>query len=348
MGENTKPFDNASKRLLMVGSQDLLDWLSPGSQFVGQFSEQFHSAEIETDAMIETRCNGLCEIVHFEFQSGPDTDMAQRLLEYYIQAYRRYRCPVRSFVLYLRKSGALPASPLIRTYSDGKEFLRFHFQVVPLCLEEVVGKVGAAQSAEAVTDILLSWLPDDDAEEELIRRLRVWLLQLPGYTTPDHLLMHSFALPLASLRYSPFERLGQAVKIRDIVAINGPGFGFLLRAAHLTVDGNADTLAVGEKFFFHPRQIGPAYLDHLTVFAAFNQRFCFYTYSKGHRSDEAQVIGEAANEEQRGNRTAQRGKTLVNSNPQHQYRNTNHSYDSDGALERAKSRSLKCLFLDHG
>jgi hypothetical protein len=303
MGENTKPFDNASKRLLMVSSQDLLEWLSPCSQFVGQFSEQFHSAEIEADAMIETRCNGLCKIVHFEFQSGPDTDMAQRLLEYYIQAYRRYRCPVRSFVLYLHKSGALPASPLIRTYSDGKEFLRFHFQVVPLCdiphreildlgkpgllplgplmdggvrhevveeiitrllpthgtiegrehltltslfaclafttpedkawsrrrfamlkdiftgtpqheyylqltreevsqsllqaqrksllmivqarfpklvklakaqagqikdmiiLEEVVGKVGAAQSAEEVTDILLSWLPDDDAEE---------------------------------------------------------------------------------------------------------------------------------------------------------------------------------------
>jgi hypothetical protein len=40
---------------------------------------------------------------------------------------------VRSYVLYLRKSGTLPASPLIRTYSDGKEFLRFHFEAVSLC-----------------------------------------------------------------------------------------------------------------------------------------------------------------------------------------------------------------------
>src|SRR5438105_954191 len=117
----------------MVSSQDLLDWLSPGSQFVGQLSEQFHSVEIEADAMIETRCNGLREIVHFEFQSGSDPDMAQRLLEYYIQAYRRYRCPVRSYVLYLRKSGMLPTSPLIRAYGDGKEFLRFHFEAVSLC-----------------------------------------------------------------------------------------------------------------------------------------------------------------------------------------------------------------------
>jgi hypothetical protein len=33
-----------------------------------------------------------------------------------------------------------------------------------IILEEVVGKVGAAQSAEEATDVLLSWLPDDDLE----------------------------------------------------------------------------------------------------------------------------------------------------------------------------------------
>jgi predicted transposase YdaD len=133
MGETAKPFDNGSKRLLAISGQALLDWIAPSARFTGQFSEQFHSVEIEADAMIETDCNGQREFVHFEFQSGSDPDMTQRLLEYYIQAYRRYRCSIRSYVLYLRKSGELPVSPLIRTHSNGKEFLHFHFETIPLC-----------------------------------------------------------------------------------------------------------------------------------------------------------------------------------------------------------------------
>jgi hypothetical protein len=132
MEKTTKPFDNGSKRLIMISAQELLDWFVPGARFTGQFSEQFHSVEIEADAMIETRCNGLHEFVHFEFQSGPDPDMAQRLLEYYVQAYGRYRCSIRCFVIYLRKGGTPPPSPLIRTDSNGKEVLRFYFYVIEL------------------------------------------------------------------------------------------------------------------------------------------------------------------------------------------------------------------------
>src|SRR6266568_9150719 len=123
-----KPYDNGSKRLLSVCAQDLLDWLAPGARFTGQFSEQFQSAELEADAMIETLCNDEREFVHFEFQSGPDSDMAQRMLEYAVLAYGRYRCSVRSYVLYLRKSGTPPATPLIR-----EQFLWFRYRVIQVC-----------------------------------------------------------------------------------------------------------------------------------------------------------------------------------------------------------------------
>jgi hypothetical protein len=132
MEKTSKPFDNGAKRLIKISAQELLDWFAPGARFTGQFSEQFHCVEIEADAMIEARCNGLSEIVHFEFQSGPDPDMAQRLLEYYTLAYGRYRCSVRCYVIYLRKSGTPPQSPLIRVDSNGQEVLRFHFYVILL------------------------------------------------------------------------------------------------------------------------------------------------------------------------------------------------------------------------
>ena len=59
MKENPpKPYDSGSKRLLAISAQALLDLFAPGLRFTGQFSEQFHSDEIEADAMIETDRNG--------------------------------------------------------------------------------------------------------------------------------------------------------------------------------------------------------------------------------------------------------------------------------------------------
>jgi len=66
-------------------------------------------------------------LYHLEIQSGPDADMAQRLLEYNVLAYRRYQCPVSSYVIYLRKGGERPQPPLVRTLPDGKEILRFDY-----------------------------------------------------------------------------------------------------------------------------------------------------------------------------------------------------------------------------
>lgn len=128
----SKPYDNGSRRLLTVSAQDLLDWLAPGACFTGQFSEQFQSAELDADSMIETIRNGEREFVQIEFQSVPDPDMAQRLLEYSILAYRRYQCPVRSYVLYLRKGGEPPKPPLIRKYTDGEKFLWFRYKPIQI------------------------------------------------------------------------------------------------------------------------------------------------------------------------------------------------------------------------
>ncbi len=130
--EIAKPYDNGSKRLLSASAQDLLDWLSPGAIFTGQFSETFHSVELEADSMIETLRDGERELVQVEFQSSYDPNMPQRIIEYSLMGFRRYECPVRSYVLYLRKSGRPPRSPLIRKYNDGQRFLWFRYTVIQI------------------------------------------------------------------------------------------------------------------------------------------------------------------------------------------------------------------------
>src|SRR5437762_4520670 len=117
MDAPNKPFDNGSKRLVAICAQDLLDWLAPGARFTGQFSEQFQSAEIEADAMMETYNNNEREFVHFEFQSSYDANMSRRMLKYAVLAHDRYECPIRSYVLYLRRSGTPPETPLILKHS---------------------------------------------------------------------------------------------------------------------------------------------------------------------------------------------------------------------------------------
>jgi predicted transposase YdaD len=107
----SKPYDNALKRLMALCPQDFLNWLISGAFSTGQRSQEFESVTIEADTMHETL---FCEqpmLFHVEFQSGPDPEMEQRLLEYSVLSWRRYKCTASTFVIYLRKGGELPIRP---------------------------------------------------------------------------------------------------------------------------------------------------------------------------------------------------------------------------------------------
>lgn len=102
---------------MSICAQDFLDWLAPGSFFTGKLSEKFESISIEADAIHETILCDELSLVHMEFQSGPDPNMAQRLLEYLILAFRRYKCPVTSYILYLKDCDP-PTPPLLLKRSE--------------------------------------------------------------------------------------------------------------------------------------------------------------------------------------------------------------------------------------
>ncbi len=132
-----KPYDNGSKRLLNICAQNLLNWIANGALFSGRFSEEFQSLKIDADSMIEATWHDKQSVVLVEFQSNPDSDMAQRLAEYSIIAYRRYQCPIVAYVIYLKKGkGKLPQPPLIRLHPNDVEELH-RFQYKDICLWKI-------------------------------------------------------------------------------------------------------------------------------------------------------------------------------------------------------------------
>lgn len=83
--------------------------------------------------MIEALQDNQTVLIHIEAQSKPDNNMAQRLLEYNVLAYRRYKCPIMSYVIYLRKAGKKrPPPTLVRVAPDGQEILRFTYREIEL------------------------------------------------------------------------------------------------------------------------------------------------------------------------------------------------------------------------
>jgi predicted transposase YdaD len=127
-----KPWDNGSKRLLEEATQDFLDWLLKGAFFTGQRSQEFESRQLDADIMHEMLFQGERVLCNVEFQSGPDSEMELRLLEYCVLAYRRYLCPVYTVVVYLKKGGKVAVPPFVMRLPDGEEVLRHNFRVINL------------------------------------------------------------------------------------------------------------------------------------------------------------------------------------------------------------------------
>lgn len=76
----------------------------------------------------------LKEVIHIEGQTGPDEDLPFNVLAYNVLLYRRYRVPVHSLVLLLRKQAHLSNLTGAIRYEPrpGKGYLSFGFEVIRL------------------------------------------------------------------------------------------------------------------------------------------------------------------------------------------------------------------------
>jgi len=166
-------------------------------------------------------------LLHLEFQSTKHTYMAERLLEYNIQASKEHGyLPVHTCVIYLRKTAAVPQPPFIRRLPDGSEILRFTYQIIelwkmsaqsilqegldgllplvlftenakqPKVLDEVVERLSVSQNKEltALTFALVGLVFQDEADHELVMRRFAMLEDLLGESwTYNEILRRGFA-----------------------------------------------------------------------------------------------------------------------------------------------------------
>ncbi len=151
------PFDNATKRLLREKPQHFVSWLVPEGIFKRNLSVELKSRNIYADGLFSITVNELPALLHTEFQTGKDGLMAERLLEYSVLASSENNwLPVYTYVIYLRKDGDVPKSPLIRRLPSGEEVHRFYYQVIE------VAKISAKQLLQRGLLGLLPLLPLTD------------------------------------------------------------------------------------------------------------------------------------------------------------------------------------------
>jgi predicted transposase YdaD len=129
------PWDSTMKDLLRKNPQQFTEWLVEGSTFIEALSIEFKRRDtyIYADGLYKIKLQGELVLLHIEFQKRNDPDMAERLLEYNVQANREYGpLPVFSYVIYLVDDGSVPEPPLIKTLPDGTEILRFYYGILKL------------------------------------------------------------------------------------------------------------------------------------------------------------------------------------------------------------------------
>jgi predicted transposase YdaD len=126
-------WDGVMKRLVRGYARHFARWLAEDATFVRALDIELKNHHLFADALLEVMLHGKTALLHIEFQAYYDSEMEMRLLEYNVLASRQYgHLPVYSYVIYLRKAGAVAESPLVRTFPDGEEVHRFFFRVIKL------------------------------------------------------------------------------------------------------------------------------------------------------------------------------------------------------------------------
>ena len=137
-------WDTCLKAMAMECPQDLISLLLDGAEVTGSkpIEEEFQTRNMRVDVLIEVIYKGKEILVHIEFQARADENMAERLLGYSFEAWRKYKLPIYSCVIYLQKVGDVPEPPLTWELTEDEKILTFHFLSLKLA-EMSVGQLKA-------------------------------------------------------------------------------------------------------------------------------------------------------------------------------------------------------------
>lgn len=117
---------------MRANPQAFVSWILGDAQFIGELPEKLKTWNLEVDALLRTAVKSQQMLLHIEFQTYNDLEMAERLLRYNVLARSEYKLPVVSRVIYLLRDGKVPASQLIWDSPIGRDVIHFFFESIEL------------------------------------------------------------------------------------------------------------------------------------------------------------------------------------------------------------------------
>jgi len=123
-------FDSSLKDLMQEQAAEIIPHLLEGAQFIDTLNVEIIRPTMRADGVYLVQYRGRPHILHMEFETGADNEMAYRLLAYHVTIWRDHRLPVISIIMYPFRT-SIAESPL-KEVSGTEELLTFHFRVLPL------------------------------------------------------------------------------------------------------------------------------------------------------------------------------------------------------------------------
>ena len=127
-------WDDSIKIFIRENAQDLVTWLWKEAHVKRHLQTEYKVRTIEADSVLEIELenNGKGMLFHIEIQSTRDPNIAERLLQYSVEAKNQHKLPVYSCVIYLRDVGDVPQPPLRWQRLDGQDYLVFDYLSIEL------------------------------------------------------------------------------------------------------------------------------------------------------------------------------------------------------------------------
>ena len=185
MGEQQQ-FDSSLKDLVQEEAAEIIPHFLEGAQFIDTLNVEIIRPTMRADGVYLVQYRGRPHVLHLEFETGTDNQMAHRLLAYHVTLWRDHRLPVISIIVYPFRT-TIAESPL-QEMSGTEELLTFHFRVLPLYTlnaqqylhDHVKGMYPLLATMQGADDTLLLRAIDElveyhkYSESKLARRL-LWL-----------------------------------------------------------------------------------------------------------------------------------------------------------------------------
>lgn len=128
----TKVWDGTMKWLAEEAPQDFVEWLREGSICIAELSPHLNARSIHADLLYRVQYEDQPYLLHIEFQKRSARNMPLRLFEYNLLATRKYKLPVYSVVIYLKKDRPVVEAPYILFLPWGRRIFHFDYHTIKL------------------------------------------------------------------------------------------------------------------------------------------------------------------------------------------------------------------------